>query len=311
MTTTPEPSTDEHVVDLDRLEDEVENLRVRYRMARPYPHIVLDDFLFPDAADRAIKEFPPLDHAEWNSYVHANERKFNNTEPETWGPTLQRILAELNSPRFVDFVGKLIGVDGLIPDPSLDGGGLHRTPSGGFLNVHTDFTVHPHRQDWQRRANLLLYLNEDWKPEYGGDLELWNEDMSRCVEKVAPVANRVLIFTTDARSLHGHPEPIRCPEGMARKSLALYYFSVEDDPLIRATDYRPRPGDGARAIMIRLDTHLLRAYDWARRRLGISDQSAGKVLAIGDRLFRRRHRSAGTAGHSAGSGGDVVRERDD
>lgn len=291
MTRIDDRHTGAPLIDLERLERDLERLREQYRSAEPYPHIVLDDFLVPDAAGQAVKEFPALDPEQWNNFLHANERKFSNTEPASWGPTLQRVLAELNSPRFVHFVSELIGVDGLIPDPSLDGGGLHQTRTGGFLNVHTDFTVHPHRPSWQRRANLLLYLNADWKPEYGGELELWNADMTRCVEKVAPVANRVLIFTTDTRSYHGHPDPLRCPEGEARRSLALYYFSVEEHPVIRSTDYRPRPGDGAKSVFIRADTYLLRAYDWARRRLGISDQSAGKVLAFVDRCLHRRRGS--------------------
>ena len=134
---------------------------------------------------------------------------------------------------------------------------------GGFLNIHADFTVHPHNRNWQRRANILLYLNEDWKPEYGGDLELWSADMKECVEKVSPIANRALIFTTDPTSFHGHPEPMRCPEGVARRSLALYYFSVEEDPMVRSTEYRSRPGDGAHAIL-----DLRRYTDAARLRLG-------------------------------------------
>ena len=133
----------------------------------PYPHIVFDDFLEPGAAEAAIEEFPPLDPGQWNNYLHANERKFSNTDPDTWGPTLQAILGSLNSPRFVAFVGELIGVEDLIADPSLEGGGLHQSTTGGFLNIHADFTVHPHNRNWQRRANILLYLNHDWKPEYG------------------------------------------------------------------------------------------------------------------------------------------------
>ena len=234
-----------------------------------------------------MAEFPPLDPERWTNYLHVNERKFSNTDPSTWGPTLQRILEELNSPRFVRFIGELLGMDNLIADPSLEGGGLHQSTTGGFLNVHSDYTVHPHNRKWERRANILLYLNDDWKPEYGGDLELWSADMKECVEKVSPVANRVLIFTTGATSYHGHPEPMRCPEGVARRSLALYYFSVEEDPVVRSTDYRPRPGDGAHSILIFGDTQILRAYDWAKRHLGLSDQTASKVLGLRDR-FRRK-----------------------
>ena len=248
---------------------------------------MFDDFLEPGAADAAMAEFPPLDPEQWTNYLHVNERKFSNTDPTTWGPTLRQILDELNSPRFVRLVGQLLGVDDLVPDPSLEGGGLHQSTRGGFLNIHADYTVHPHNRKWQRRANLLLYLNDDWKPEYGGDLELWSADMKECVEKVPPIANRALLFTTDATSFHGHPEPMRCPEGVARRSLALYYFSLEEDPMVRSTEYRPRPGDGAHSILIVADTQMLRLYDWTKRRLGISDQTASKLLGFRDRIRRK------------------------
>jgi 2-oxoglutarate-Fe(II)-dependent oxygenase superfamily protein len=273
--------------DMDQLESNVERLHLEYAAAAPYPHIVFDDFLEPSAITAAIAEFPPLDPERWTNYLHVNERKFSNTDPSTWGPTLQRILEELNSPRFVQFIGNLLGVDDLIADPSLEGGGLHQSSRGGFLNIHSDFTVHPHNRTWQRRANLLLYFNEDWEPEYGGDLELWSADMKECVEKVSPIANRVLIFTTDATSFHGHPEPMRCPEDRARRSLALYYFTVEEDPVVRSTDYRPRPGDGIRGVLIYADKQMLRAYDWAKRRLGISDHLASKLLSYRDRVRRK------------------------
>ena len=287
MTTEASRETHRPVLDLPRLTGEVDRLHAQYMAAPPYPHIVLDNFLEPDAVKSAIEEFPPLDPDQWTNYLHTNERKFSHTDPDTWGPTLREILRQLNSPPFVEFVSKLIGVDNLIADPSLEGGGLHQSTTGGFLNVHADFTVHPHQRKWQRRANILLYLNEGWKPEYGGDLELWSADMKQCVEKVAPIANRALIFTTDPDSFHGHPEPMRCPQGVARRSMALYYFSVEDDPFVRSTEYRARPGDGAHSIMIYADKQLLRGYDWTKRHLGVSDQVGSKILAFRDRVLRK------------------------
>jgi Rps23 Pro-64 3,4-dihydroxylase Tpa1-like proline 4-hydroxylase len=287
MTVQPEAETFLPVLDIDELEQNVERLHADYQSAAPYPHIVIEEFLEPQAARAAMAEFPPLDPEKWNNYIHVNERKFSNTDPSTWGPTLQRILQELNSPRFVQFVSKLLDVDSLVEDPSLEGGGLHQSTRGGFLNIHADFTVHPHHRNWQRRANIILYLNEDWNPEYGGDLELWSTDMKECVRKVSPVANRAVIFATDATSFHGHPEPMRCPEGVARRSLALYYFSVEEDPMVRSTEYRSRPGDGARAILIFADKHVLRAYDWMKRHLGISDQLASRLLGYRDRVRRK------------------------
>jgi hypothetical protein len=277
------------VLDIEGLERDIDTLATQYRAASPYPHIVLDNFLEAGVSAAAAAEFPPLD-LTWNNYLHVNERKFSHTDPETWGPTLQAILGELNSPRFVRIVEELLGTEQLFADPSLEGGGLHQSTAGGFLNIHADFTVHPHNRKWQRRANLLLYLNEEWKPEYGGDLELWSADMKQCVKRVSPVANRVLIFSTDPTSFHGHPEPMRCPEGVVRRSLALYYFSLEDDPVARSTEYRSRPGDGAHSMLIYADTKMLRAYDWVKRRFGISDQAASKLLGYRDRLRRRDSR---------------------
>lgn len=274
-------------VDFDALERDVSRLQEQYRKASPFPHIVIDDFLSAHAAEKVMDGFPGLDPDQWNSFLHANERKFSNTEPTTWSSPLQDLLEEVQSDRFVTFLKKLTGIEELFSDESLEGGGLHQSLTGGFLNVHADFTVHPRHRNWQRRVNLLLYLNKEWPEEYGGSLELWSADMKRCEEKIAPVGNRAVIFNTDADSFHGHPEPMACPQGVARQSLALYYFTEETNPMVRSTEYRARPGDGARSVVIYLDKEVLRAYDWAKRRLGLSDHSAGKLLSRIERLRRR------------------------
>lgn len=275
------------VVDLDTLEQSLAELTARYREATPFPHVVLDDFLTPEAAAKAMAEFPSGVDDNWLSFSHVNERKFSQTDPTTWGATLRAVLQVLNSQRFVDFLVELTGIQGLFADPMLEGGGLHQSARGGFLNIHADYTVHPQHQDWQRRVNLLLYLNEDWRPEYGGDLELWAKDMSRCERSVAPVGNRVVIFTTDMDSFHGHPEPTTCPAETSRRSLALYYFTHEQHPVVRSTEYRPRPGDGVRSALIVADKYVLRAFDWSKRHLGVSDKSAAKVLSRIERIRRR------------------------
>ena len=276
-------------LDLASLEEKLPELRERYLSARPFPHVVFEDFLAPAAADEAIEVFPSRHPEEWNSYLHANEKKFSNTQSSTWPAPLQSLLAELQSDRFVKFLSEMTGIKGLFADDSLEGGGLHQSVAGGFLNIHADFTVHPKHRTWQRRVNLLLYLNKEWLEEYGGELELWSTDMKRCEEKVAPVGNRVLIFNTNRDSFHGHPEPMRCPEGIARQSLALYYFTEEIHPFVRSTEYRARPGEGAKGLVIYLDKQALRAYDWSKRHLGVSDSSVSGLLRKLDRLrFKKR-----------------------
>jgi 2OG-Fe(II) oxygenase superfamily len=278
------------ILDLESLEREVATLGGQYRAASPFPHIVLDGFLDPMTARQATNEFTLLDDEPWNAYAHINERKFSHTDPSSWGPDLRSILKELESQQFVQFLSRLTGIEGLFADPSLDGGGLHRSTTGGFLNIHADFTVHPHHSDWRRRVNLLLYFNADWQPEYGGSLELWSTDMKQCQTSIEPLGNRCVIFTTDVDSFHGHPEPMRCPSGVTRQSLALYYFTREEHPFVRSTEYRARPGDGTRGALIYADKQLLRAYDWAKRHLGVSDQAAFKLLERLDGFRKRRPR---------------------
>lgn len=277
-------------LNFDALEASLPQLREQYTSADAYPHIVLDDFFPSEVEAEAEREFPPLSAEAWLNFTHVNERKYSNTDPATWGPTLQDMLADLQSDRFVAFLSKLTGIEGLMRDDSLEGGGLHQTPRDGFLNIHADFTVHPKHRHWQRRVNLILYLNGEWPAEYGGDLEVWSRDMKRCVTKVAPLGNRALIFNTDADSYHGHPDPLKCPLERARRSMALYYFTHEDAPVIHSTDYRARPGDSG-AALIWLDKQVLRLYDRLKRTLHLSDDVGSRVLRVVDRVrhpFGRR-----------------------
>ena len=122
-------------LDFDALEAALPELCAQYTGAEPYPHIVLDDF-FPESVEaEAEREFPPLSAEAWLNFTHVNERKYSNTDPDTWGPTLQDMLADLQSDRFVAFLRELTGIQGLMRDESLEGGGLHQTPRDGFLNI--------------------------------------------------------------------------------------------------------------------------------------------------------------------------------
>lgn len=292
MSTSPSTSADRGaerwvdtptVIDLDALERDLPELRSRYQSASPFPHVAMDNFLVPEVARRAESEFPPLDHDHWINYVHTNERKFANTDPATWGPALQSVWEALTSPRFVRFMSGLTGIADLLTDDSLEGAGLHQTQTGGFLNIHADFTVHPRQQHWRRRANLLVYLNEDWPAAYGGDLELWSRDMKTREQVIAPIGNRAVVFTTGADTWHGHPDPLRCPPDTARRSMAIYYYTADETPVARSTEYRARPGDGAKSMLIFADKHILRAYDTMKRRVGFSDDFVSKFLGIGRR----------------------------
>jgi hypothetical protein len=261
-----------HLIDLESLVADLPALREAYAAGDPFPHVVLDNVLVQEAFQAAVAEFPATDDPFWKGYLHVNETKYANTRPDTWGPALKGVAEEFASEEFVTFLTTLTGIDNLLPDWSMDGGGLHQTLRGGHLNVHADFTTHHTHENWQRRINILLYLNEDWSDEWGGQLELWDKDMIAPRQRVEPAPNRMLVFTTSFDSFHGHPEPLGCPPDVARRSMALYYFTVESSPVRQATNYRARPGDGFKRVAIWADRNALDLYDRLKRKTRLSDE---------------------------------------
>ncbi len=269
------------IVDYARWTDRLLADKSVYQQASPYPHIMFDDFLETWAADKALEVFPKVKDEGWIHYVHVNEKKHGLNKLDLIPSFIRTVIDELNSKEFIDYLEELTGIKGLLPDDTFEGGGIHQSERGGYLNVHADFTVHPHRRNWRRRVNVLVYLNKDWDESYGGDLELWDRKMTACEHKIAPLFNRVVVFNTDEDSYHGLPDPLKCPEGNSRKSIALYYFTEETEaPRKRATNYRARPTDGAKSALIWADKQAIAAYNWVKGTLGINDDFASKVLNV-------------------------------
>jgi Rps23 Pro-64 3,4-dihydroxylase Tpa1-like proline 4-hydroxylase len=214
----------EDLIPLGRLA-ELAKFREAYESAVPYPHIVIDDFLEEQVLNRLIDDFPgPQDH-EWLRYKARFENdKLQSTSELSMPHSVRDVLAALNSSTFVRFLEQLTGISGVVPDPHLYGGGMHQILTGGHLGVHVDYNRH---EQWQldRRLNALLYLNRNWREEWGGALELWNKDVTVCKKRIFPIANRLVIFSTTEHAWHGHPAALACPPDVTRKSLALYYYT--------------------------------------------------------------------------------------
>ncbi|HVN21840.1 MAG TPA: 2OG-Fe(II) oxygenase [Dongiaceae bacterium] len=262
----------------------VGQLSREYRENHPCPHILLKNFLDAESALAMSREFPEAGTEAWTQYKHANENKLGMPWRDLFPTTIGAVTDELNSDEFVAWVSELTGIPGLVADPMLEGGGLHQSGRGGYLNVHTDFSNHHFHSHWRRRVNLILYLNPEWEERWGGSIELWERapggGIARCAAKYPPLLNHALIFTTDEKSLHGFPDPLQCPEGQTRKSLALYYYTVEKATIpARSTDYFARPQDSrAKAAMIWLDKKAVDLYSRAKARFGFSDAFASRAL---------------------------------
>ena len=213
-----------------------------YQSRKPYPYGGFDNFLPPEILERVIKELDELPEAE-TSFDRAQEKLKTSYVPERLPAYTRSLFYALNSRPMLFFLEEMTGIKGLIPDPYFLGGGIHVVANGGHLDIHADFNNH-HILGLERRLNILIYLNKDWREEYGGSFEIWNTDMTAKVEGFVPTFNRMCCFNTSSDSWHGNPETVNHPDGEPRRSIALYYYTATWDDTRKAhtTLFKPRPG---------------------------------------------------------------------
>ncbi len=224
--------------------DAVEDEAQRFERGEPFPHIAIDNFLPPDHANFLSENFPTPDHPVWLDWRKRSPHQYGKQGPgdcskfDSLDPLFRLALQEFNAAPFLKYLEDLTGVKKLLPDPYFKGGGLHQILQDGILDIHTDFNRYEHLE-LHRRLNVLIYLTASWEEPYGGSLELWDGggDGGQCIKSIAPLYNRAVVFKTDKRSFHGHPAPWRAPDGVTRRSVALYYYTVGREPDL---DYNTR-----------------------------------------------------------------------
>lgn len=210
-------------------------------ITNPFNAWIVDDFMPDITALKLYNEFPDADE-RWYKYNNIFEKKSATDDLYLLPQVFINTLAVMNTSVFLKPLEEITGIKGLIPDPWFRGGGLHQIYPGGKLDIHADFNWHNHLS-LNRRLNAILYLNKDWEPHHGGELELWDKDMQYCVERIEPLFNRLVIFETNNDSFHGHPNPYMGPK--SRKSLALYYYTSNAQPPVdkHSTLFKRRPQD--------------------------------------------------------------------
>lgn len=214
----------------------------QYQAGKPYHYIGIDNFLPLEVAEKVYEEALATDQKP-PEHSSAQEHLKASYNPDILPEYTRLVFNALNSQSFIRFLEEMTGINGLITDPYFKGGGIHRTSNGGYLGIHADFNHHK-QMNLERRLNVLIYLNPDWKPEYGGSFEVWTDDMKEKVASFPPIMNRMCCFSTSSTSMHGNPEPINHPEGQPRISIALYYYTATwtDSHIAHSTLFRPRPG---------------------------------------------------------------------
>jgi hypothetical protein len=219
------------ILDYAHLYKRAEAARSDWATMHPFPHVCFDDFLDTYAYVVAKINFPDPASSIWktpeNAHTHAKsvtKRGAFDLKEMRYSDEARSLFYEFNSGAFLGFLERLSGISGLLGDPYLAEGGFHCVRDAGYLDIHADFSHHD-KTGLERRLNLILYLNEGWKSEYGGALSLYDTDLRPCATFM-PIANRCVIFETSETSYHGHPDPMKLPAGRCRESIALYYYTM-------------------------------------------------------------------------------------
>lgn len=198
----------------------------------PYDHYVIENFLPENIAKDISCEFYDFNDERWYCYNNPLEKKRTIQDWGKFPKNTYSVFQYLCSGEFVDFVKEVTGIKNIYPDYGLHGGGWHMHGTGGNLNVHKDYSIHP-KLNLQRKFNLIIYLTDDWDTSWGGGLEMWDHDQQNDKplkkEKVIDcIYNRAILFDTTQNSWHGLPNYLTCPDQIYRKSLAIYYLT---DPI--------------------------------------------------------------------------------
>ena len=207
---------------------DVAALKQKVKAATPVPNFCVDNFLDADFAESVLAAYPTFGEAlkAGRSFEAVNEKgKVQLTDVSTFAEPVAELNRTLASPEFLAMLSEVFEMPNLGADEALVGGGIHQTGPRGHLDVHVDFNYLADR-DLHRRLNILIYFNKGWKPEYGGNIELWDADVKVCHQSFSPVFNRCVVFETNHVSYHG-VTAVKCPEGMSRKSFAAYYYTRE------------------------------------------------------------------------------------
>jgi Rps23 Pro-64 3,4-dihydroxylase Tpa1-like proline 4-hydroxylase len=207
-------------------------IKDKFQQAKPFNHVVIDNFFKEEVAVELAKEFPSYDSGQWSLHMNAIENKKSCNRWGEFPKNTYRAFFYLTT-QFVETMQAMLDDPALEADSGLQGGGWHAHSRGGKNNIHLDYSIHP-KLGLQRKLNIIIYMTPDWDQSWGGGLELWNHDSDtelpgQLITTVNNCFNRAIIFDTTQNSWHGLPKEIACPEGVVRQSLAVYYVTTPEE----------------------------------------------------------------------------------
>jgi len=249
-----------------RLPSSIDDIKTSYRNGKPFPHVVLDGLFFESSLDPMLSEIGEMSREQWvNVDRDPRERTVRMRSAAEIREAGAHIVGILHSAAFLYLLTEITGIEQLLPDPYLQGGGFAVMRRGDYFDVHADRSV-AYETGLTRRLAMIIYLNKEWQPGFRGELELWSSDGKRAEVSVEPLFNRTILFEVAYPNFHGVPAPLACPADRTRQSFIIYYHTAATNKLSsvkrHTTIFAPRffgtPGATVRSIVREIVPPFLR-----------------------------------------------------
>ena len=212
----------------------------------------IDDLLPEEIARKFEALFPPS--SEMRLLDSFREKKFTSKSLDKFDPLIADITFAFQDERVIEKVAEVTGIRDAVGDPHLYAGGISAMERGHFLNPHID-NSHDGEQKNYRVLNLLYYITPDWKAENGGNLELWDEKVTRPVE-IPSLFNRLVLMSTNDKAWHSVNE---VKSSGTRRCISNYYFSPHSPngyETTHVTYFMARPEQKLRRVLTKADSDL-------------------------------------------------------
>ena len=236
-----------------RLDANAAELRSQWQKATPTRHFLLDDVLSPDIVLDLVNKFPVPDALMLRSSMR--ERKRVGIQLASYDPIVGEFLYAFQEPSVVAAVTRIVGVEGMAPDPTLYASGISVMGQGDFLNPHLD-NSHDGDRTRYRAINLLFYVSPDWKAEKGGNLELWENKVTHN-KTIVSRFNRLVVMATDQTSWHSVSKVV---SEQPRMCVSNYFFTTTPpggEAYTHVTTFAGRPEEPVKRAVLAVDGVVL------------------------------------------------------
>ena len=249
---------------VERLEKDEEKIREDFRKdGKISTHFATIDNLLPEEIARKIFiDFPSFEQMRLSDNLR--EKNYTSKSLNKYKPIVSDATLAFQDEKVIRKISEITKIEEAVGDLHLSAGSISAMAKGHFLNPHLD-NSHDTEQENYRVLNLLYFCSPDWQAEYGGNLEIWNENITQAVE-IPSLFNRLVLMSINEKSWHSVSE---VKKDSVRCSISNYYFSAHspnDYETAYSTYFKARPEQVVRRIITKADSDIRTLFQKVKKK---------------------------------------------